>query len=67
MSNNCTGEQKSNYHLRKIKLKAIFALLHEFFSRQLAFGLYERKHSICVRLKLIKISDIRTVYCHNNL
>jgi len=27
-SNNCVGEQKSNYLLRKTKLKAIFALLH---------------------------------------
>jgi len=28
MSNNCVGEQKSDYVLRKIKLKAIFALSH---------------------------------------
>jgi len=30
-SNNCVGQQNSNYLLRKTKHKAIFPLLHRFF------------------------------------
>jgi len=47
MSNNCLGEQTSNYFLRN--LKAIFALLHKFLtylkSAPLKILVYPKQHS----------------------